>query len=555
MLAAAEVGAQHAQAPDERRHFGSSERKQLGAVHQVVLRGHRQLALHVVAEAIGIGLQHRERLHVGLVLPGVRAARCKGHRNLHPGISGGFLHAGRAREHDQVGEGDLLASILRGVELLLNGLEGRQHLREDCRLVHLPILLGGQPYAGSIGAAALIGPAEGGCGRPRRRDQLGNREAGGEHLCLERGDVLLINERVIHRGQRVLPDQLLGGHFGTQVARAGAPVAVRQLEPCASECLREGLRVLQEAARDLAELRIEAEREIGGKHGRLVELARNVRIRDDLRGVLGHPLLGSRGRLGQLPLVFVEVLQEVVAPERRSFGPGNLEAAGDGIRPMPRSVVADPAKALRLQRRALRIRSHMGGRRGAVAFAEGVAAGDEGYRLLIVHRHSAEGRPDILGGGHEIAAGVRPFRVHVDKPHVRGAEGPQVPIAAEAPIVAQPLNLLAPVHVLVRLPHILAARAEAEGLEAHGFQRDVAGENQEVRPGDLLAVLLLNGPEQAARLVKVGIVRPTVEGSEALLAAPGTAPAIGYAIGARRMPGHADEERSVVAEVGGPPVL
>jgi hypothetical protein len=36
----------------------------------------------------------------------------------------------------------------------------------------------------------------------------------------------------------------------------------------------------------------------------------------------------------------------------------------------------------------------------------------------------------------------------------------------------------------------------------HAVDGDVAGEDHEVGPGDLLAVLLLDGPEQAARLVE-----------------------------------------------------
>ena len=113
----------------------------------------------------------------------------------------------------------------------------------------------------------------------------------------------------------------------------------------------------------------------------------------------------------------------------------------------------------------------------------------------------------------------------------------------------------APVHVVVGLPHVGAAAAEAEGLEAHGLERDVAGEDHEVGPGDLAAVLLLDRPEQAARLVEADVVRPAVERREALLAAAAAAAAVADAVGAGAVPGHADEEATVVAEVGRPPVL
>ena len=332
---------------------------------------------------------------------------------------------------------------------------------------------------------------------------------------------------MVDRGNRVLPDQLFLRHFRSQVAGARAHVAVRQLEPGAREGIGEGLRVVEEPARDLAELRIEAQRQVGGQHGRLVELARDVRVGNDLRRVLGHPLLGAGRRLGQLPFVLEQVLEEVVAPQRRGLGPGHFDAARDRVGAVPRAVVAHPAQALRFQRRAFRIRALVRFRGGAMGLAEGVAAGDQGDGLLVVHRHAAEGGADVLGGGHVVAARVRAFRVDVDQAHVGGAERPQVAIAAEALVDAQPGDLLAPVHVLVRLPHVRTAAAEAEGPEAHRLQRDVAGEDHQVGPGDLLAVLLLDRPQQAARLVDVDVVGPAVERGEALLAAAAAAAAVG----------------------------
>ena len=100
-----------------------------------------------------------------------------------------------------------------------------------------------------------------------------------------------------------------------------------------------------------------------------------------------------------------------------------------------------------------------------------------------------------------------------------------------------------------------AAAGEAEGAEAHRLQRHVAGEDQQVGPADLLAVLLLDRPQQAARLVDVDVVGPAVERGEALLPAAAAAAAVGRAVGAGGVPGHADELRAVVAEVGRPPVL
>ena len=121
--------------------------------------------------------------------------------------------------------------------------------------------------------------------------------------------------------------------------------------------------------------------------------------------------------------------------------------------------------------------------------------------------------------------------------------------------VGQPGGLGTPVHVLIRLPGVFAAGGKAERAKAHGLQRHVAGEDQQVGPGNLLAVFLLDRPEQAARLVDVHVVRPAVERRETLLAATATATAIAQAVGAGGVPGHADELRTVMAEIGRPPIL
>ena len=87
------------------------------------------------------------------------------------------------------------------------------------------------------------------------------------------------------------------------------------------------------------------------------------------------------------------------------------------------------------------------------------------------------------------------------------------------------------------------------------LERDVAGENHQVGPGDFPAILLLDRPEQPARLVEVHIVGPAIERREALLAGAGAAAAIADAVRACAVPRHANEERPIVAEVGRPPIL
>jgi hypothetical protein len=129
-----------------------------------------------------------------------------------------------------------------------------------------------------------------------------------------------------------------------------------------------------------------------------------------------------------------------------------------------------------------------------MALAERVAAGDEGNRLLVVHRHAGERLPDIPGRGEGIRLAIRPFRIDVDQAHLNGGERIfELPVAAVA-LVSEPGVLRPPVDVLLGLPDILAPASEAEGLEPHRIQGDIAGENHQIGPGDFPAVFLLDRP-------------------------------------------------------------
>ena len=153
-----------------------------------------------------------------------------------------------------------------------------------------------------------------------------------------------------------------------------------------------------------------------------------------------------------------------------------------------------------------------------------------------------------------IGIAVRAFRIDVDQAHLHRAERLGELAFAAVAFVAEPGAFGTPVQFF-RLPRVGAAAGESERLEAHRFQRDVAGENKQIGPGQLAAVFLLDRPQQAARLVEVGVVRPGVERREALLAGAGAATAVGDAVGAGAVPGQTDEQSAVVTEIGRPPVL
>src|SRR5207247_2175227 len=105
---------------------------------------------------------------------------------------------------------------------------------------------------------------------------------------------------------------------------------------------------------------------------------------------------------GQLPLVAEQVLEEVVTPFRRRLRPGDLRTTNDRIGAFAGTEPALPAEALLLDRSGFRFRTDQRGIAGAVSFAEGVAAGNQRDRLLVVHRHAAECLANVPGCGERI---------------------------------------------------------------------------------------------------------------------------------------------------------
>ena len=184
-----------------------------------------------------------------------------------------------------------------------------------------------------------------------------------------------------------------------------------------------------------------------------------------------------------------------------------------------------------------------------------MTARDQRDRLLVVHAHAQEGLAHVLRRRERIRISARALGVDVDETHLRGRQrGVELALALVA-LGVEPDLLRAPVHVVVGLPHVGAAAAEAERREAHRLQRDVAGQDDEVGPRDRLAVLLLDGPQHAPCAVEQHVVGPRVQRSEPLHARPAAAAAVVRPVGAGRVPGHAHHERAVVAEVCGPPLL
>ena len=337
-----------------------------------------------------------------------------------------------------------------------------------------------------------------------------------------------------------------------------AHVAVRELVPGLGEGVGELGRVIQPALGDLGVSRIHLQRDVGREHHRRVTLRLVVRVRHGvLRGAsLGRPLVGAGGGLGEFPFVVPEVLEVFVRPAGGRAGPSAFEAAGDRVDTVALAEGVLPAEAHLFEGGAFGFRADMAvGRGGSVGLTERVATGDERDGLFVIHGHTRKGVADIASRGERVGLAVRALGIDVDQAHLDGAERVGELAVAGVALVAEPFGFRTPVDVFLRFPDVGTAAGEAEGLEAHGLEGDVAGEDHEVSPGDLLAVLLLERPEEATGLVEIGVVRPAVQRGEAQRAVTGAATTIGDAVGAGAMPGHADEEGAVVAVVGRPPFL
>ena len=330
-----------------------------------------------------------------------------------------------------------------------------------------------------------------------------------------------------------------------------------ELEPGPGEGFFKFIRVGQEVFCNLAVGRIHLEGKVGGgHHGGMAQ----VGVVGILNGTLGsriggRPLVSTRGALGQLPIIFQEGLQVAHIPFCRPRFPSALGAAADGVTRFAGAKAALPAEAHLLNGGGFGLGTDQSGIASAVTLAKGMATGHQGHGFLIVHGHAGKGLAHIDAGGGRVRIAVGAFRINVDQAHLHGCQGVLKVAFTGVALVAQPLFLGTPVNIFLRFPHIFPTAGKPEHLKAHGFHGAVARQDHEVGPGDFLAVFLLDGPEQAASLIEIDIVRPAVEGRETLGTVAGTAAAIPHAVGAGAVPGHADEERPVVAVIGRPPLL
>src|SRR5688572_21660936 len=105
----------------------------------------------------------------------------------------------------------------------------------------------------------------------------------------------------------------------------------------------------------------------------------------------------------------------------------------------------------------------------------------------------------------------------------------------------EPGRFSTPIHIFIRFPNIRSATAKTKSFESHRFQRNIAGKNHQVGPGNFISVFLFYRPEQSAGFIKTDIVGPAVKRSKSLLSRASAAASIVHPVRSCTMPGHANE--------------
>ena len=231
-------------------------------------------------------------------------------------------------------------------------------------------------------------------------------------------------------------------------------------------------------------------------------------------------------------------VEVTTVPLRRVRRPRALDAARHAVASNAALRLVDPAEPLLLEVGRFGIRPQQARIAIAVAFTDRVAAGGQGDGFLVVHCHALERYAYVMGRLQRIGLAVDAFRIHVDQAHHHSGQRVfQITFAGITTALtaarSEPFLLRAPVRVRFRMPDVLPAKRESVGLQAHRLVGYRAGEQDQIRPADPVAVFLLDRPQQATRLVEVDVIGPRVDRGKALITLATTTAAIGDAISAR----------------------
>ena len=267
------------------------------------------------------------------------------------------------------------------------------------------------------------------------------------------------------------------------------------------------------------------------------------------------PDMRASWALGQFPFIAKQQIEIAVIPFDRIGGPRAFNTAGDGIAALARSIGAFPAKAHFFDRRSFRFSPDQRRVTRTMRLAKGMTTGNQSNGFLVIHRHTAKGLAHILGAGQWIWVTIRAFWINVDQPHLNGGKRVFQVAFTAVPLVAKPVGFNTPVNIFFRGPNIFTATAEPKGFAAHRFDRDITGQDQQVSPADVVAIFLLDRPQQAPRLVKISIIRPAVQRGKTLGTSAAAPTAVTATVGPGGVPCHTNEKRTIVTIIGGPPFL
>ena len=195
-----------------------------------------------------------------------------------------------------------------------------------------------------------------------------------------------------------------------------------------------------------------------------------------------------------------------------------------------------------------------------MGLADGMAAASQCSSFFVIHSHPGEGLTNMQSGPRRVWSSVHAFGVDIDEAHVnRGERVLQrrgiIEIAIAVLTWSKPFAFRTPIDVFFRAPDILTPKPEPEGLQAHRLVGHRTGKDDQVGPRQSVAILPLDGPKQAARLVEACIVRPGVQRRETDVARSATTAAILGPVGPGRVPGKPDHQTTIMAPVSRPPVL
>jgi hypothetical protein len=142
-------------------------------------------------------------------------------------------------------------------------------------------------------------------------------------------------EGLLHGGQRILPNQHFGRHFGAQIACHRTHVAVGELVPCAGEGIGKLIGIARENAWRFFRIRGQIAGQVRGEHrsAHAANWGRAHRAPSCTACHVSAPLLRTSGTFGQFPFVAEEMLEEVKLLLHLvwCFRPSTFEATRDRI--------------------------------------------------------------------------------------------------------------------------------------------------------------------------------------------------------------------------------